>query len=183
MLSLLLILLLPSPTTAAVPATRNTTTSSPTLSMIGYSDTGPTYKCTKSRWYKSDKRPYFSECYRAIRNLPQTHERGEFHSKGIYNKYYLPKTEQFGNCRAQVEVEGRDAMSSWVMVASTLDQLSVQCRRVTPMGDRTAGWMMVAPANRIKVSLLGPDDPYTGVGVTFPNGTGGGLSERRDRLL
>lgn len=52
------------------------------------------------------------------------------------------------------------AVSSWVEVAAALDQLSILCRRMTSSeGWRVAGWMVMGPEERIKVSLLGPDDP------------------------
>lgn len=181
MLSLLLALLLPSPATAAaVPAARNTTTSSSspsTLSINAYTDyTPPTYKCTKVGLFRSDKRPSWPECYRAIRTLPQGHKRGAFHSQGYYSPYRLPQTEKFGRCRAQVELEGvGEVLSSWSAITAALDRLSILCRRNTKEGERTAGWMLVEPADRIKVSLLGPDDPYSGVGGVFLNGTGGGF--------
>ena len=69
-------------------------------------------------------------------------------------------------------------------VTAALDHLSILCRRVTSQGERTAGWMIMGPQEKIKVSLLGPDDPIPpGVkkagNAFFSNGTEGGLSERR----
>lgn len=85
-------------------------------------------------------------------------------------------TEKFGRCRAQVELAGReDAVSSWVAVTSSLDQLSALCRRTSSQEDRTGGWLLMGPEERIKVSLLGPDDSgfdFEGTGdVLKLNGT------------
>lgn len=86
---------------------------------------------------------------------------GTFHNNGANDGYRLPIFEKFGRCRAQVEIEGRvAALSSWTIVAAALDHLSVLCRQHSSHGDRTAGWMVMGPEERIKVSLLGPDDPY-----------------------
>ena len=61
-----------------------------------------------------------------------------------------------------MEIENRArAQSSWIAVKSALDKLAADCRRSSPMTsqERTGGWMLAGPENRIKVSLLGPDDP------------------------
>ncbi len=171
MLPLLLALLFSTPTTAAVPAMRNTTTitSVPFIHNNGYME--PTHKCTKVGLFRKDKRPTWSECYRAIRTLPHSHDIGTFHTYGLNNGYRLPMTERFGRCRAQVELaEKANAVASWVMVTSALDQLSILCRKQTSEGERTSGWMLVKPDDKIKVLLLGPDDPYFGL-----EGAGGGL--------
>ena len=176
MLPLLLALFLSTPATAAVPAMRNTTTitSPPFIYNIGHTE--PTHKCTKVGFFKSDKRPTWPECYRAIRTLPHGHESGTFHNGGSNDGYRLPVTERFGRCRAQVEIEEHgQVVGSWVMVTAALDQLSILCRKSTSQGERTSGWMLVRPDNMIKVSLLGPDDPIFGTegagGVLLSNGT------------
>ncbi len=44
-------------------------------------------------------------------------------------------------------------------VKSRLDQLSIECRRHSGEGgERTGGWMLLAPGAKVKVSLLGPKD-------------------------
>lgn len=55
---------------------------------------------------------------------------------------------------------------------------------MTRQEERVAGWMVMGPEERIKVSLLGPDDPIVGSeggGVggwgVFLNGTEGDVSE------
>ncbi|KAL9126296.1 MAG: hypothetical protein Q9175_007941, partial [Cornicularia normoerica] len=87
------------------------------------------------------------------------HDSGTFHSGGSNNGYRLPVTERFGRCKATVEMAGSvNAVSSWVAVAGALDQLNLLCRRQTSQGDRTGGWLLMGPEEKIKVSLLGPDD-------------------------
>lgn len=86
--------------------------------------------------------------------------------------------EKFGRCRAQVEIADRvTAVSSWVEVAAALDQLAILCRRMTvPEGWRVAGWLVMGPEERIKVSLLGPGDEVDDGGVGGGlNGTGRGV--------
>lgn len=69
-------------------------------------------------------------------------------------------------------------------VTAALDHLALLCRRSTSSGEeRVAGWMIMGPEEKIKVSLLGPKDPITGgdkeSGNGFSlNGTEGVLSER-----
>lgn len=170
---LLLTLVLSNPATVAVPLTLNTTTA-PLLSIYNnVSYTPPQHRCTKVKFFKADHRPTWAECYRAIRTLPGSHESGTFHSYGLNNGYRLPAMEKFGRCRARVELaeERGAAVSSWVAVAAALDQLSILCRRLVKHEDRTAGWMLMGPEDRIKVSLLGPDDGPFGI-----EGVGGGVS-------
>ena len=173
---LVLVLISSTPATAAVPAIRNITTIPPSPSIYNISYTVPTYKCSKVGLFKKDKRPSWPECYRAIRTLPQSHNDGTFHRAGSNNGYRLPMTEHFGRCRAHVEIGERvDAVSSWLAVTAALDQLSMLCRRQTSKGERVAGWLLMGPEDRIKVSLLGPDDQILGIEgagvVLFSNGT------------
>ena len=87
-------------------------------------------------------------------------------------------TEDFGHCRAQVELaEHGPVVSTWVSVTGALDQLNLLCRRQTSKGERTGGWLLMEPGGKIKVSLLGkvtkprpPDDSALGV-----EGVGGGF--------
>ncbi|CAD6590763.1 MAG: hypothetical protein ASARMPREDX12_004724 [Alectoria sarmentosa] len=171
--SILLTLVLAASASAATPLTPNTTLP-PSLSISNVNDyTPPQHKCTKPGFFKSDHRPTWAECYRAIRTLPSSYDSGSFHNYGYNDGYRLPRTEKFGRCRAQVEVkEGTVAVSSWVTVVSSLDQLSILCRQHSSLGDRTSGWMLMGLEDRIKVSLLGPDDPYFGGGTgLFLNAT------------
>ena len=187
-LSILITLVLPTPTSAAIPIARNTTLANPQPSLSIFQNisyTGPTYKCTKPGLFRTDKRPSWAECYRAIRALPQTHDTNTFHTRGYNNGYRLPMTESFGRCRAHVELAGRAfAVSSWADVVAGLDHLSILCRRMTFQEERVAGWMVMGPEEKIKVSLLGPNDPIP-PGVekvgdeSFLNGTREVLSERR----
>ncbi|CAF9938350.1 MAG: hypothetical protein ALECFALPRED_007613 [Alectoria fallacina] len=169
--SILLTLILAAPASAATPLTPNTTTTTtpPTLPIFisNINDyTPPQHKCTKPGFFKSDHRPSWAQCYRAIRALPTSYDRGTFHNYGNNDGYRLPLTEKFGRCRAQVEITERTvAVNSWVAVVAALDQLSILCRQHSSRGDRTAGWMLTGPEERIKVSLLGPDDPYLVGGV------------------
>lgn len=174
---LLLALVFSNSATAAVPLILKTTNTTPPISIYNnVSYTPPNYKCKKIKFFRSDHRPTWAECYRAIRTLPSSHDRGTFHSFGLNNGYRLPMTEKFGRCTAQVELaeERVPAVSSWVLVNAALDQLSITCRRQVRQGDwtedRTAGWMLMGPEDRIKVSLLGPDDGPFGI-----EGVGGGL--------
>lgn len=167
-LSLLLIpLVLSTPTTSTVPAkfnNNNTITIYKTNTNNNISYTPPTHKCSKPGFFKSDHRPSWPECNRAIRALPTTHDSAPFHNNGANNGYRLPAMERFGRCRAQVELEAREAVvSSWVEVTAALDHLSTLCRRASSYGEeKTGGWMLMGPEDRIKVSLLGPDDPISG---------------------
>ena len=165
--SLLLTLLFSTPTLCLIPIARNVTTS-PTLSIPVLvsppqgSSTPYQFQCTKRKIFSAHRQPSYSECARAIRKLPDTHDNGVFHTTGFNNIWRLPRVETFGRCRAQVEIENRARLaSSWVAVISTLNKLANDCRRSSPLTaeERTGGWMLAGPEGRIKVSLLGPDDP------------------------
>ena len=167
--SLLLTLLFSTPTLCLLPIARNVSTS-PTLSFPGLvsppqaSKTPIQFQCFKRRALRTDRRPTFNECYRAIRLLPDTHDSGIFHTTGFNNVWRLPRFETFGRCRAQVEIENRArAPSSWIAVKSALDKLATDCRKSSPLSteEKTGGWMLAGPEGRIKVSLLGPDDPVS----------------------
>ncbi len=180
LLSLLLTILLYATTTASTPISPDFTTPL-TLSTFNHSipislnlttplnlstfnlstdPTGPLYKCSKVGLFRTDHRPSWPECYRAIRQLPSTHDPGTFHTSGLNDVWRLPRVEKFGRCRAVVEIELRSReASSWVAVKSRLDQLSIECRRHSGEGgERTGGWMLLAPGAKVKVSLLGPKD-------------------------
>ena len=165
--SLLLTLLFSTPILCLIPIARNLSTP-PTLSIPVLvsppqgSQAPIQFKCFKRRIFRSDRQPTFQECHRAIRLLPSTHDGGVFHTTGFNNEWRLPRVESFGRCRAQVEMENRARVpSSWIAVKSTLDNLANSCRRSSPLArdERTGGWMLAGPEGRIKVSLLGPDDP------------------------
>ena len=169
---LVLTMVLSNPATAAVPLIINTTTV-PLLSIYNNVSYTPQYKCTKVKFFKSDHRPTWPECYRAIRALPSGSESGTFHNYGVNNRYRLPAMEKFGRCRAQVELaEDRGvAVSNWVAVTAKLDELSILCRRRVRDEERTAGWSLMGPEDRIKVSLLGPDDGPFVIEGFISNGT------------
>ena len=165
--SLLVTLLFSTPTLCLIPIAPNLTTP-PTLS-FPLSVSPPQgsrvpiqFQCTKRRVFSAHRQPSFSECAAAIRKLPDTHDSGIFHTTGFNNMWRLPRVETFGRCRAQVEIENRARLaSSWIAVRAALDQLARDCRRSSPLTseERTGGWMLAGPEGRIKVSLLGPDDP------------------------
>lgn len=167
MFSLLLTLLFSTPTLCIIPIARNLTTP-PTLSFpVLVSPSKPSqapgqFKCFKRRIFSGDRQPTFQECYRAILLLPNTHDSGTFHTTGFNDMWRLPRFESFGRCRAQVEIENRSrAPSSWMSVIASLHKLALDCRKSVPLtrDERTGGWMLTGPEGRIKVSLLGPDDP------------------------
>ena len=166
-LSLLLTLLFLTPTLCLVPIAQNLTTS-PTLSLPVLvsppqgSQAPIQFQCFKRRTFSTNRQPTYTECHRAIRLLPDTHDSGVFHTTGFNNIWRLPRVESFGRCRAQVEIENRArASSSWISVKASLDLLARDCRKSFPLAreERTGGWMLAGPEGRIKVSLLGPDDP------------------------
>ena len=165
--SLLLNLLFSTPTLCMTTIARNDTTS-PTLSfpvlVAPPQPSQPPYQsvCFKRRTFRTNRQPTYTECHRAIRMLPDTHDSGIFHTTGFNNVWRLPRTETFGRCRAQVEIENRArAPSSWIAVKASLDRLASDCRKTFPLAreERTGGWMLAGPEGRIRVSLLGPDDP------------------------
>ena len=171
-ISLLLTLLLSTLVIASPALPRNLTTP-PTLSLIDSNPSlnpvsnpqatqvPPQMKCSKVGFLKADRRPLWSNCYRAIRALPNTHDSGTFHTSGFNDVWRLPRSETFVNCRAQVELADRArAPFSWIAVKTALDDLSVQCRAMSrSKHERTGGWMLAGPEGKIKVSLLGPNDP------------------------
>ena len=120
------------------------------------------YGCAKRSFFRSYRQPSWYECTRAIALLPDTHDSGTFHTTGYNDQWRLPRTETFRRCRAQVEIENRSrAPSSWAAVRSALADLGIKCRKAISVerAERTGGWMFTGPEGRIKVSLLGPDDP------------------------
>ena len=166
-LSLLLTLLLSTPTACSTLIPRNLT-APPTLSLFNpilepqTAPPPPEIHCAKTSFFKSERRPSFSECFRAIRNLPDTHDSGTFHSSSHNTVWRLPRIETFGRCRAQVELAtSARAPSSWIAVKSALDDLSVRCRKSAGVSkkERTGGWMLMGLDGLIKVSLVGIDDP------------------------
>ena len=164
--SLLLTLLFSTPTLCIIPIAN--LTNSPTLSLPVLvsppqgSQAPIQFQCFKRRTFSTNRQPTYTECHRAIRLLPDTHDSGIFHTTGFNNMWRLPRVESFGRCRAQVEIENRArAPSSWIAVKAALDLLARDCRKSFPLAreERTGGWMLAGPEGRIKVSLLGPDDP------------------------
>ena len=121
-------------------------------------DTATNYKCSEKRFMRTDRRPTWAECYRATRQLPDTHASGTFHSSGYNDVWRLPRVEKFGQCRVQVELEPRARVaSSWMAVRLTADHLGVLCRRSSSEGpERVAGWITMGEGNKIKVSFLKP---------------------------
>ena len=161
LVSLLLALALSTPTAVAIPPTFNAT-NTPSFFLRGPHNNDPQHGCSKVGFLRTDRRPSWSECYRAIRNLPDTHNSGTFHTSGYNDVWRLPRTESWQYCRAQVEIQQRArAPSSWIAVKAALDELNNLCRRAKSgdQPDRTGGWMLMTTAPKIKVSLLGPGDP------------------------
>lgn len=139
-------------------------------------DTAGTYKCSEKRFMRTDRRPTWAECYRAVRELPSTDSSGTFHTSGYNDVWRLPRVEKFGQCRVKVELEPRARVaSSWMAVKLTLDHLSVLCRRSSSGGpERVAGWMLMGEGNKIKVSFL---KPHHGSGPEFGEAWNGTASE------
>ena len=164
-LSLLVTLLLSTPTVCSSLIRQNSTTT-PSLSLVlpvpepQASKPPREFKCAKGTYIRTDHRPTWGECYRAIRALPHTHDTGTFHTSGLNDVWRLPRVESFSRCRAQVELTpGVRTPSSWMAVKLALDDLSTKCRARTSSDERTGGWMITGPGGTIKVSLLGPKDP------------------------
>ena len=164
-LSLLLTLLLSTPTSCSISIPRNSTTPSSlslSLSVAAPQASKPAveFECHKAKFLRTDHRPTWAECYRAIRLLPSIHESGTFHTSGLNDVWRLPRVVSFSRCRAQVELAPRSRVPfSWVAISAALDQLSMKCRDQRPADERTGGWMITGPDGKIKVSLLGPKDP------------------------
>ena len=142
----------------------------------------PQYGCTKVGFLRTDLRPTWSDCFRAIRLMPVIHNSGTFHTSGYNDVWRLPRTETFVKCRAQVETGNRmRTPSSWVAVNAALDQLNSLCRVAKPSKkERSGGWMFLDADKKIKVSLLGEKDPesigppITGIPSLFIDGTSNG---------
>lgn len=118
-------------------------------------------KCAKPKFLRADRRPLWSDCYRAIRSLPAIQDRGTFHTSGFNDIWRLPRSETFVRCRAVVELGDRAREPySWTAVKLALDTLSVECRTMSRSRvERTGGWMLVGPEGKIKVSLVDSNDP------------------------
>lgn len=164
-LSLLLTLLLSTPTSCSTSIPRNSTTPSSLFLSLPVANPQASkpeveHKCAKAKFLRTDHRPTWAECYRAIRLLPSIHDSGTFHTSGLNDVWRLPRVESFLRCRAQVELAPQARVPfSWIAVKAALDQLSRECRDLRATDERTGGWMITGPDWEFKVSLLGPKDP------------------------
>ena len=89
-----------------------------------------------------------------------TNIRGKFHSgtsgSDLDPNFRLPRTQTYGSCRVEVEMAEKfvTEMTTWAVVTGGAYRLNVECRSRSFDGDKTGGWLLVGPNQRIKVSLL-----------------------------
>ena len=101
------------------------------------------------------RRPRFTDCGAAIRELPSNHIIGYFHTDGDDDQFRLPVERTSGSCTVEVRMQTgfRDDTSTWLEVGSAATQLNMACVNTFTFPVKIGGWTTAGRLERITVML------------------------------
>ena len=93
-------------------------------------------------------------CLRAILQLPESSDAGNFHNSGLGDLYRLPMIGTYGPCMATVSIQGRSQEhSSWDHIKSVATAMAAICSTGQFPQGSTGGATYVGPHRSIRVTI------------------------------
>ena len=101
------------------------------------------------------RRPRFHDCGGAIRQLPNNHIIGYFHTGGVADQFQLPKRKTTRTCTVVVEIASGSAQvgGTWLGVGLATTQLNMACVGTYAFPQYQGGYTFAGSEEGLKITL------------------------------